>query len=151
MFLFKKKIKFFQVSYDSTGIIPTRADDGSAGHDFYTPVDLEIPPHSVVKFCTNIKAQMPKKYVLKLYVRSSIGMKKNLMLTNGTGIIDSTYFNNPDNEGNIMCGLFNYGDTTQTIKAGERVVQGIFVKYKVASNSKILNKKRIGGIGSSGK
>ena len=29
--------KFEKVSYDKSGILPTRNDKGSAGYDFYTP------------------------------------------------------------------------------------------------------------------
>lgn len=143
--------KFEKVSYDDTGILPTRADLGSAGHDFYTPIDLEIKPREIVKFNTNIKVIMEPDEVLLLFVRSSIGIKKNLMLCNGTGVIDSTYYNNPDNEGNIIGALFNYGNETQYIKAGERVIQGVFVKYLITDNDKPLSDKRIGGVGSSGK
>ena len=143
--------KFEKVSYDDTGILPTRADLGSAGHDFYTPIDLEIKPGEIVKFNTNIKVIMEPDEVLLLFVRSSIGIKKNLMLCNGTGVIDSTYYNNPDNEGNIIGALFNYGNETQYIRAGERVIQGVFVKYLITDNDKPLSDKRIGGVGSSGK
>ena len=143
--------KFEKVSYDDTGILPTRADLGSAGHDFYTPIDLEIKPGEIVKLNTNIKVIMEPDEVLLLFVRSSIGIKKNLMLCNGTGVIDSTYYNNPDNEGNIIGALFNYGNETQYIRAGERVIQGVFVKYLITDNDKPLSDKRIGGVGSSGK
>ena len=143
--------KFERVSYDNTGIIPTRTDKGSAGYDFYTPETLVIEPGQIIKFKTNIKASMEEDEVLMLYVRSSIGIKKNLMLANGTGVIDSTYYNNPDNEGNIIGGLFNYGSETQVIQAGERVIQGVFIKYLTTDNDKPLNDTRLGGIGSSGK
>jgi dUTP pyrophosphatase len=143
--------KFKKVSYNDTGILPTRSDLGSAGYDFYTPVDLVIEPGKVVKFETNIKAKMLEDEVLKLYVRSSIGIKKNLMLCNGTGIIDSTYYNNPDNEGNIIVALYNYGDNVQSIKAGDRVIQGVFMKYLITEDDSPINAKRLGGIGSSGK
>lgn len=143
--------KFERVSYDNTGIIPTRNDKGSAGYDFYTPETLVIEPGQIIKFKTNIKASMEEDEVLMLYVRSSIGIKKNLMLANGTGVIDSTYYNNPDNEGNIIGGLFNYGSETQVIQAGERVIQGVFIKYLTTDNDKPLNDTRLGGIGSSGK
>ena len=142
--------KFEKVSYDDSGIIPTRSDIGSAGHDFYTPERLVIEPNQMVKFKTNIKAQMEQDEVLMLYVRSSIGIKKNLMLPNGTGVIDSTYYNNPDNEGNIIGALFNYGTETQIIEANSRVMQGVFLKYLTTEDDKPLNDKRTGGIGSSG-
>lgn len=143
--------KFEKVSYDNSGTLPTRNDKGSAGYDFYTPVQLVIEPGQMVKFKTHIKAQMEQDEVLMLYVRSSIGIKKNLMLANTTGVIDSTYYNNPDNEGNIIGALYNYGTETQVIEAGERVMQGMFIKYLTTVNDIPLNTVRTGGIGSSGK
>lgn len=143
--------KFEKVSYDNSGILPTRADNGSAGYDLYTPERLVIEPGEIVKFKTNIKANMLSDEVLMLYVRSSIGIKRNLMLANGTGVIDSTYYNNPDNEGNIIGVLFNYGKETQIIEAGDRIMQGVFIKYLTIDDDKPLSNTRIGGIGSSGK
>lgn len=142
--------KFEKVSYDDTGILPTRNDKASAGYDFYAPKDIVIYPHEGTKFATNIKATMEEDEVLMLYVRSSIGIKKGLTLANGTGVIDSSYYNNPDNEGNIMGVLYNNTDKMQVVKAGERVMQGVFMKYLVTDDDKPLNEERVGGIGSSG-
>lgn len=143
--------KFERVSYDDTGIIPTRSDKGSAGYDFYTTQEIKIKPKETVLFKTNIKAEMLPDEVLLLYIRSSVGIKKHIVLSNNTGVIDSTYYNNPDNEGNIMCALYNYGDEEQIISAGDRVMQGVFMKYLTADNDNVINKSRTGGIGSSGK
>lgn len=143
--------KFEKVSYSDKGILPTRNDKGSAGYDFYTPTQLVIEPKQMVKFQIDIKASMEQDEVLMLYVRSSIGIKRNLMLANGTGVIDSTYYNNPDNEGNIIGALFNYGNETQIIEAGDRIMQGVFIKYLTIDDDKPLSNTRIGGIGSSGK
>lgn len=143
--------KFYKVSYNDTGIIPTRADSGSAGHDFYAPEDIVIKPHETVVVKTFIKAEMEKDEVMLLFVRSSIGIKRRLSIGCGTGVIDSTYFNNPDNEGNILAALYNYGDEEQVIKKGERFVQGVFVKYLITDDDKPLSATRMGGIGSSGK
>lgn len=143
--------KFEKVSYDESGIIPTRSDEGSAGYDFYTTQDITIKPKETVLFKTNIKAKMLPDEVLLLYIRSSVGIKKHIVLSNGTGVIDSTYYNNPDNEGNIMCALYNYGTEEQVITAGDRVMQGVFCKYLTTTNDIVVNKERTGGIGSSGK
>ena len=86
-----------------------------------------------------------------LYVRSSVGIKRNLCLANGTGVIDSTYFNNPDNEGNIICAIYNYGESEQVVKANERIAQGVFLKYLTTDDDATTNSNRSGGIGSSGK
>ena len=72
---------------------------------------------------------MGEDEVLKIYPRSSIGFKKKLMLVNTTGIIDSDYYENPDNDGNIGFAFYNMSDVDVLIKAGERVLQGIFTKY----------------------
>lgn len=143
--------KFEKVSYDNTGILPTRNDKASAGYDFYATKDIVIYPHEATKVFTNIKATMEQDEVLMLYVRSSIGIKKGLTLANGTGIIDSSYYNNPDNEGNIICAVYNNTDKMQVIKEGERFAQGVFMKYLVTDDDNPLNEDRTGGIGSSGK
>lgn len=143
--------KFEKVSYDNSGIIPARSDYGSAGYDFYTTQDIIIKPKETVLFKTNIKAKMLPDEVLLLYIRSSVGIKKHIVLSNGTGVIDSTYYDNPDNEGNIMCALYNYGTEEQVIAAGDRVMQGVFCKYLTTTNDVVVNKERTGGIGSSGK
>ena len=143
--------KFEKVSYDDTGIIPTRADSASAGYDFYSPVDFEVKPNESVMIKTNIKAQMENDEVLLLFIRSSVGIKRHLVLSNGTGVIDSSYYNNIENEGNIMCSLYNYGTQTQKFEKGERIMQGVFVKHLKVENDIVINATRKGGIGSSGK
>ena len=85
--------------------------------------------------------------VLEIYPRSSIGFKKGLMLVNTVGIIDSDYYSNKSNDGNIGFKLKNLTDKEVRIEAGERVLQGIFKKYLTIDNDE-CNKERVGGIGS---
>ena len=96
---------------------------------------------------SNVKAYMQEGEVLMLYVRSSLGTKKGLVLANGTGIIDSDYYENPQNDGNIGMPLKNISDREVTIEPGEKVCQGIFVPYLVADGD-FSTEKRIGGFGS---
>lgn len=132
-------------------ILPTRADKGSAGYDFYSAIDFEIKPGETKIVPTDVKAKMLTNEVLLLFVRSSIGIKKNIVLANGTGVIDSTYYSNPDNDGNI-CGAFtNLGNETQRFQAGERLMQGVFLEYLTTVDDKPLSEERLGGIGSSGR
>ena len=131
-------------------ILPMRADKGSAGYDIYTPVDFTINPGETKTLPMDVKVSMEEDEVLLLYVRSSVGIKRHIVLTNGTGVIDSTYYNNPDNDGNI-CGAFtNLGNETQEFKAGDRIMQGVFVKYLTTDDDKPLNATRTGGVGSTG-
>ena len=86
---------------------------------------------------------------LACHIRSSLGIKKGISLTNTTGIIDSDYYSNRDNDGNICFQLKNNSDKTVIIEKGDKVFQGIFQKYLIADNDK-NNLLRKGGIGSTG-
>lgn len=131
--------------------LPVRKTTGSAGYDFIAPDPVIIRAHSFSRmFGTGVKAYMPQDEVLLLFVRSSLGIKHGLVLANGTGVIDSDYYNNPDNEGNIGCVLYNNSDNDYELKAGERFMQGIFVKYGVSDNGN-AEEKRVGGMGSTDK
>lgn len=67
------------------------------------------------------------------------------------GVIDSDYYNNPDNEGNILVGIYNYGDVEQHIAVGEKIAQGIFLKFGItADDFTAAKEERRGGIGSTG-
>ena len=91
---------------------------------------------------------MQEEEIIKMYIRSSIGTKLGLVLKNGTGIIDSDYYSNEDNDGNMGICLRNTSHSQSvTLKKGERVAQGIFVKYLVADNDN-ADATREGGFGS---
>lgn len=130
-------------------ILPTRADNGSAGYDFYAPISYDCEPHKVTKIWTDVKAYMNKNEVLLLDVRSSMGGKFHL--ANTIGIIDSTYYNNNDNDGNIGIFLVNDTDEVIHIDKGDRIAQGTFFNYLTVDHDKVLSNTRNGGFGSSGK
>ncbi|MBI9009873.1 MAG: dUTP diphosphatase [Tenericutes bacterium] len=129
--------------------LPKRKTSGSAGYDFESAVTIEIEPKKIAFVTTGIKAFMPEDEVLQMYPRSSLSFKKKLVKANSVGIIDSDYYNNEDNEGEIMLILFNFGEETVLIKKGERIAQGIFMKYLTVDNSE-TTVKRLGGFGSTG-
>ena len=129
--------------------LPVRSDTRSAGYDFYSPVDIVIPPNESRLFFTDVKAYMEDYEVLMLYVRSSMG-KKHVVIANGTGIIDASYYNNPDNDGNIGFRLLNLGKEDYVIRKGDRIGQGVFMKYLITDDDNATG-DRTGGFGSSGK
>ena len=128
--------------------LPKRGTVESACYDFKALKDTIIKPGEVSIFGTGVKAYMPFGEVLKIYVRSSIGIKRGLMLANGTAIIDSDYYNNRDNEGHIMIALRNMTDSPVEIKAGERIAQGMFQSFFDCGD--FPKETRSGGIGSTG-
>ena len=127
--------------------LPTRGSKVSAGYDFYLPCDITLKPGEKTCVWSDVKAYMDEGEVLMLHVRSSIGIKKGLMLSNITGVIDADYYNNKDNDGNIGIALYNYSDKTVELKKGERICQGVFMPFLVADNGN-TDKERVGGIGS---
>lgn len=144
--------KFYPVkNAPADTVLPKRKTAKSAGYDFVLPCDVRLNPRSVSAIIpTNVKASMPDDEVLMLYIRSSIGIKHHVTLANGTGIIDADYFSNPDNDGNIGICLQNNSDEIVSFRKGERIMQGIFVKYAVC-DSDDTNEVRKGGFGSTGK
>ena len=110
-----------------------------------------IKPGQSMKFKTGIKACMNEDEVFYLYIRSSIGYKYNVTLANSVGVIDSDFYNNEDNEGHISVCLINHGDKDYEVNIGDRIAQGVFMKYLTVDNEEKVEKKRKGGIGSTNK
>lgn len=140
-------MRFFEkVSYMPNGILPERKTKHSAGYDLAVFEGGIIPPHTTKIFNTGIKACMEDNEVLLIFVRSSIGIKRGITLSNGTAVIDADFFNNEDNEGHIMLALHNNTDEAVIINDGEHVAQGVFVNYLCTGDAVV--KERKGGIGS---
>ena len=87
---------------------------------------------------------------LKLYNRSSNPKKKGVMLANGVGIVDSDYYGNPDNDGEIGFMFYNFTDNTTVFEAGDKLGQGIFEKYYTVTDEDEITSERVGGFGSTG-
>ena len=128
--------------------LPHRATSNSAGYDFHILKDTVLKPGEIKKIPTAIKTQMNNDEVLMIYIRSSLGFKYNLRLCNQTGIIDSDYYNNENNEGHIFIAIQNEGTNYINLKTGDRFAQAIFMKYLTADDEEEINTSRTGGMGS---
>ena len=131
--------------------LPARATGGSAGYDFFAPVDLTLAPGETVKIPTGVRVRMDSEWLLSCYPRSGLGFKYRLQLDNTVGIIDSDYYYS-DNEGHIFSKLTN--DTkegkTVRIEAGSGFMQGIFLEYGITLDDD-ATEIRNGGFGSTTK
>jgi dUTP pyrophosphatase len=88
---------------------------------------------------------------LGIHLRSSLAMKYHLMLANSEGIIDSDYYNNTDNEGHILIGIWNRGPEPFCVEKGMRIAQAVFCKFLTADHDDTASlQTRQGGIGSTG-
>lgn len=146
----KVSLNEFEKNYDKSLYdfdLPSRSTKKSAGYDFFAPSDFIIKKGECLKIFTGVKACMEERDVLYLYIRSSFAIKYGLVLKNSVGVIDSDYYNNPDNEGNIIFVIENTSDNDFEIKKGTRFAQGVFMNYLTINDDNSFG-KRNGGIGS---
>lgn len=131
--------------------LPQRATAGSAGYDFYAPLDFTLAPGEMIKIPTGIRVKIDEGWVLKIYPRSGLGFKFRVQLNNTVGIIDSDYYHS-DNEGHIFIKLTNDSKDGKSVsvKKGEGFAQGIFVEYGITYDDEVTA-ARNGGFGSTTK
>lgn len=132
--------------------LPVRKTKFSAGYDIESAETVVIPAHQVKLVSTGLKACMENDEYLQLVIRSGISVSNALTLINANGIIDADYYNNPTNEGHLQLPIFNHSNTDYMIEKGQRVAQGIFMKYLLTDDDAKTEKAvRLGGKGSTGK
>lgn len=144
-----ERVKDFALQGDGNVMLPKRATKHSAGYDFYSPIDAIIPPFGFFRVPTDIKVKMEDDEAFILCNRSSFG-PKGVVLANAIGLIDSDYYENTTNDGNISFTLHNLNETPFIIKKGDRIGQGFFIKY-LKTDDDNAEGERIGGYGSTGK
>ena len=128
--------------------LPKRATKGSAGYDYFAPIDIVLKPGETTKIPTGIRCHMEEGWVLMNYPRSGLGFKFRLQLNNTVGIIDSDYFYS-DNEGHIFAKITNDSKEgrTLTVEAGQGFMQGIFMPFGITMDDDVTA-VRNGGFGS---
>ena len=112
-------------------------------------LQLSIAPADRVLVPTGLIFDIPEGYSVRLHPRSSISLKKGLVMPNGEGIVDSDYYH----ETFIM--LYNSSADEVRIKHGERIAQGELIKtldYSLEESIIVPEQKtnRVGGFGSTG-
>nr|DAG01063.1 MAG TPA: dCTP deaminase dUTPase [Siphoviridae sp. ct6YY1] len=136
-------------SLDKDAHQPRFAYEGDAGMDLALSHDLTVPVGAHRMGTTGVHVAIPSGHVGMLFVRSSTGIKRKLVLSNGTGIIDQGY------RGQIKISLHNTGKTGQRIKAGQYIAQLVVVpihNHDICEVPALEHARRgINAIGSSGK
>ena len=128
---------------------PRQAYKDDAGIDLALKHDLTVPVGAHRVGDTGVHVAVPRDHVGMVFVRSSTGINNHLVLSNGTGIIDSGY------RGSIKISLHNTGNETQHITAGDYIAQLVTVPIaanNIAEVRELSDSERgTNGIGSSGK
>ena len=81
--------------------------------------------------------------------RSSLPLKKNLIVANGIGVIDQDYHGERDE---VSLQVLNFSKKDVVVDRGERIAQAILVKIEIAGIKQVkkARKKSRGGFGSTG-
>ncbi len=169
-----EKVRGFEIckGYEDKDItLPIRKTAHSVGYDLEAAEDTTIPSiwktvfTNVGKFLsgkedfepikptmvkTGIKSYFGTDEVLFLANRSSHPGKKGLILANSIGVIESDYYGNPDNDGNLIYAYYNFFPVDTHIKKHDPIGQAFFQKFLVADNDNATG-QRLGGFGSTDK
>lgn len=139
------------IKYNENNItLPKRATRTAVGYDFYSPIDAVVDAGESLLIWTNVKAQFSDDEGLILAVTSGMG-KNNITLANAIGVIESDYYSNVSNDGNLGFRLHNFGKETYEIKKGDKIGQGFFFKFLTVDNEVAPTEVRKGGFGSTNK
>ncbi len=138
-------------AYADRGVVlPQRHTAASAGYDLAAAEAITISPGAVALVPTGVRAIMPADEYLAVHARSSVAVRRGLVLANGTGIVDADYAHNADNGGHILVALRNLGSEPAHVARGDRIAQAIFQRYLITTDD-AASGTRAGGFGSTGK
>ena len=131
--------------------LPSRATNGSAGYDFYTPIDITLKPGQTLLIPTGVRVKVENGWFLAIVPKSGLGFKYRFQLDNTIGVIDSDYYYS-DNEGHIFVKMTNDNREQKTLelKAGASICQGIFLPFGITYSDNATG-IRNGGLGSTSK
>ena len=129
-------------------VLPEYQTAEAAGFDLAAVENVTIQPGRVALIPTGLVIRVPVRMFLGIFARSSTPLKRGLMIANGVGVIDSDYCGPKDE---IKIAVMNFTDAEVSVKAGDRIAQGILleaprVEWAEAETADISR----GGFGSSG-
>ena len=130
------------------GQLPERANDGDAGYDIHAAENGMIPVGAFLLVPCGFKMELEPGMEAQIRPRSGLALKKQIVVLNSPGTIDSGY------RGEVKVLLANMGSAPFYYEKGDRIAQMVFAKYETPElkEGKILEKTSRGekGFGSTG-
>lgn len=105
---------------------PAYQTEGSAAFDLAAAETVVVMPGTLAMIPTGLILQIPQDHVLLIFARSSLAIKKHLLLANGVGIVDADYCGSQDE---IKILVLNMTPEPSTVLKGERIAQGIILPF----------------------
>lgn len=97
---------------------PVRAHDTDAGLDLMARKSVRVPAHGSAVIGTGVHVELPKGTAGVLISKSGLNVKHDLT---STGLIDEPY------RGEIMVKLYNHGEDSYQVNAGDKISQLVIV------------------------
>lgn len=150
----KVKVYFYSKKDGNVSIQDMKyATPGSAAVDIRCADDVSIKPYENKKISTGLYLSISEGYCMKVYPRSGLSAKTDLIFKNTTGIIDSDYRGRE-----IFVMWYNLGNDKVEFKKGDRIAQCIvdrvipiqYIEVESIEALKKLGDDRGGGFGSTG-
>ena len=104
--------------------LPEYQTPGAAGFDLAASEDVVVAPHAIALVPTGLVIAVPDDYFLGVFARSSTPLRRGLIVSNGVGVIDADYCGTTDE---IKIQVLNVIGDPVTIRAGDRIAQGLFI------------------------
>jgi len=141
-------VKVYRVT--PKAILPRRASEGAVGFDLFACEEYQFYPGQMHLVRTGLIMKVEFPYAAIIVPRSSLYLKKGLIMPNSVGVIDFDYCGTGDE---IKVPLLNLSDELRYVREGERIAQLIFVAVafpQIVEVDKVPEVNSRGGFGSTG-
>jgi len=142
-------VRFFRLAVGEGLEIPAYQTRGAAGMDLRASVDVLLEPGERDAVSTGFRVAIDEGFEGQVRVRSSLALKRGLIVPNAPGTIDSDY------RGELKVLLANIGRETVCVERGERIAQLVIapvVRAQVAEVDALdATDRGQGGFGSTGR
>lgn len=136
-----------KIMLDKGAFEPVRAHDTDAGLDLRARDNAFVPARGSAVIGTGVHVELPKGTAGLLVSKSGLNVNHDIT---STGLIDEPY------RGEIMVKLYNHGNTSYQVKAGDKVSQLMIVPVlyepvEIVDSLDMDTDRGEAGFGSSGK
>jgi dUTP pyrophosphatase len=107
---------------DGAAAVPAYHSAGAAAFDLAAAEDLVVAPGEVRLVRTGLVIEVPEGHCLAIVARSSLPLRKGLIVANGVGIVDADYCG-PEDE--VKVEVMNLTASPVAVNRGERIAQGL--------------------------
>ncbi len=129
--------------------MPEYHSAGAAAFDLAARDEVVVGPREVRLVGTGLVIEAPPGHFLAIVARSSLPLKKGLVVANAVGVVDRDYCGPTDE---VKVQVMNVTDAPVTIAQGERIAQGLILpvtRVEFEDVDEIASSSR-GGFGSTG-